>query len=217
MNLTPELLLSAYQRGIFPMAHQRRIYWYDPDPRGILPLDQFHVSHSLQRALKRVRVEQEDGSQVYLWSSRPRTPAIDDFVLTINRDFPAVITHCADPRRPGAWIDQTILNSYIQLHQAGHAHSIETWQNGQLVGGLYGVSLKGLFAGEAMFSQATNASKVALVYLVHHLRERGFVLLDVQFHTTHLSQFGVIEVPRATYQQLLAQALMVSPTFAPHK
>lgn len=195
------------------MAHQGEIYWYDPDPRAILPLDQFHVSRSLQRTMKRVRIEQADGSIDYFVPAEVRKSDKPEFLITVNRNFPAVINACADPSRQGTWIDEQILEAYINLHYAGFAHSVETWLDGELVGGLYGVGLNGLFAGESMFSRATDASKVALVYLVERMRQRGLVLLDVQFQTDHLSQFGVVEIPRRVYKRRLARALQKECSF----
>lgn len=195
------------------MAHQGEIYWYDPDPRAILPLDNFHVSRSLQRTMKRVQIEQPDGSIEYFVPAEVRQSDKTAYLITVNRDFPAVITACASPRRQGTWIDEQILEAYVNLHYAGFAHSVETWLDGELVGGLYGVSLNGLFAGESMFSRVTDASKAALVYLVERMRQQGLVLLDVQFQTNHLSQFGVIEIPRWQYKRRLAQALKVECRF----
>lgn len=191
MELTPQVLLSAYSQGVFPMAQEGEIYWYDPDPRTILPLDQFHISRSLRRTLKR-----------------------GHFSTTINQAFAAVISACASSGRPGGWIDNTIIQAYLNLHHIGFAHSVETWHDGVLVGGLYGVALRGLFAGESMFSHQSDASKVALVALVERLNARGFLLLDVQFQTSHLAQFGTIEIPRDHYKALLAQAMHVTPRFA---
>lgn len=193
MLLTPELLLSAYCQGIFPMAHDDEIYWYDPDPRAILPLDAFRVSRSLARAVRSGRFEvRRDG------------------------DFAAVIRACAAPDhgREETWISGDIIAAYEQLHALGFAHSVETWQDGVLVGGLYGVAVRGLFAGESMFSTARDASKVALVHLVTHLRDRQFALLDVQFMTDHLRRFGAIEISRAAYKARLKEALQSATSFA---
>ena len=217
MSLTPQLLLSGYAHGIFPMATDGEIYWYDPDPRAILPFNRFRMSRSLRRAMKWVRVRDELGeageSERYFWPTAVRQTKKDELLITANQDFHGVITACADPTRPGAWIDERIITAYTALHQAGFAHSVEVWQHGRLVGGLYGVALRGLFAGEAMFSHATDASKIALVYLVDRLQKRGFTLLDVQFQTDHLAQFGVTEVPRILYQQRLIEAMHVEVTF----
>ena len=187
MDLTPQLLINAYCQGIFPMAHEDgEIYWYDPDPRAILPLAEFHLSRSLARTVKK----------------RP-------FTLRINSDFEGVIRACADPDRAFGWISEEIIVAYTELHRLGFAHSVEAWQNGRLVGGLYGVAVGGLFAGESMFHYERDASKVALVHLVERLRRGGFCLLDIQFMTDHLAQFGAIEIPRATYQAKLRRALRI--------
>ncbi len=192
-NLTPELLVRAYCVGAFPMADGRDgpIYWYSPDPRAVIPLDTdgFKVPHSLQR---RVR------SGIYR--------------ITMDRAFEHVIRACAEPR-PGAvdtWINEKIIDTYLQLHHAGLAHSVEAWEEDQPdkpVGGLYGVALGGAYFGESMFHRQTDASKVCLVHLVEHLRARSFSLLDVQFVNPHLQQFGVIEIPRDDYLQELEHAL----------
>jgi leucyl/phenylalanyl-tRNA--protein transferase len=187
MLLTPDLLLSAYAQGIFPMAgDDDRIYWYDPDPRAILPLDKFHIPRSLKRTIRK-------GG------------------YTISRDsaFGEVIRACSAPAlgREETWINDEIIEAYEQLHQLGFAHSFEVWRNDLLIGGLYGVSLNGLYAGESMFSRERDASKVALVYLVAHLRQQGFILLDIQFLTEHLERFGAIEITRDEYKRSLAIAL----------
>lgn len=193
MELTPQLLLSAYCQGVFPMADEDgTIYWYDPDPRAILPLDRFHVSRSLRR-----KVRQED------------------FEVRLNSSFPAVIQACAQsgPDREETWISTEIIDDYIKLHQLGYAHSVETWIDGELVGGLYGVAVNGLFAGESMFSSKRDASKIALVFLVKHLRRRGFLLLDVQYMTDHLRRFGAIEISRADYHEQLTRAITLPVSF----
>lgn len=192
-RLSPDLLVSAYCQGVFPMAHDDgEIYWFDPDPRAILPLNSFHVSRSLKRTLKK----------------RP-------FRLTINHAFDDVITACAAsaPDRPKTWINDEIKDAYIALHELGLAHSVEAWQDGQLVGGLYGVAIQGLFAGESMFSLATDSSKITLVCLVNQLRQRRFRLLDIQFMTDHLRRFGAIEIPAWEYRRRLQQALQVDTSF----
>lgn len=211
MVLTPQLLINAYCRGIFPMSHNGQVYWYDPDPRAILPFNRLHISKSLRRSLKRTWVFQNGELKPLLDPDAPRKSDKSRFEMRINSDFYGVISACADPRRPGGWIDSQIMSSYMKLHDLGWAHSIETWQDGRLVGGLYGVAIRGFFAGESMFSLVPDASKVALVYLVEHMRQRGLKLLDVQFQTPHLSRLGVIEVPRPIYKQLLLDALKVSP------
>lgn len=191
--LNPTRLLLAYQRGIFPMAdRQGRIEWYDPDPRAILPLEDFHFSRSLQRTVRSGR-----------------------YTVQVNTAFREVMEACAEPApgREESWINPTIITAYCQLHAAGFAHSVECWQNGRLVGGLYGVALNSFFAGESMFSRQRDASKVALVHLVQRLKTRNFRLLDVQFTTPHLQQFGVIEISRRQYQARLAQAIAIPNHF----
>jgi leucyl/phenylalanyl-tRNA--protein transferase len=189
VKLTPELLLRAYASGVFPMAERRddlEIFWVEPKIRGIFPLDEFHISRSLAKRVKQ---------QI--------------FEIRFDSAFARVIAACALPRpgHPNTWINQTIEEAYIQLHEIGHAHSVECWQEGKLVGGLYGVSLGAAFFGESMFSLETDASKVALVHLVEHLRARSFKLLDAQFLTAHLKRFGAIEIPRDEYQLLLIDAV----------
>jgi leucyl/phenylalanyl-tRNA--protein transferase len=191
-RLTPQLLINAYSQGIFPMAEGDEIYWFDPDPRAIIPLNNFHVSRSLGRAVRQNRFE-----------------------VRLNTAFTAVMRACAAPKpgREGTWISEEFIAVYTHLHHLGFAHSVESWQDGVLVGGLYGVSVCGLFAGESMFSQTRDASKVALVHLVEHLKARNFVLLDTQFITEHLRQFGAIEIPRDDYEQRLAKAIERDCTF----
>lgn len=167
------------------------IFWYDPDPRAIIPLDAFHIARSLQRTIKRGIYE-----------------------VRCDTAFPQVIRACADVHKgEGVWITPTIIQGYTWLHRQGFAHSVETWRDGELMGGLYGVSVRGLFAGESMFSLEPDASKVAMVYLVEHLRERGFTLLDTQFMTEHLRRFGAIEIARSEYKERLAAALQVDTHF----
>jgi len=190
-----DLLISAYTRGWFPMAGEDGVTrWYSPDPRGIIPLDEFHVSARLARVVRSGR-----------------------FDIQIDRAFAEVIRACADadrdPDDPGSWISEEIEESYLALHEVGVAHSVEAWQEGQLVGGLYGVALGGAFFGESMFHRATDASKVALVALVDRLRARGYALLDTQWVTEHLKQFGAREVPRSYYLQLLDRSLQLSCEF----
>jgi leucyl/phenylalanyl-tRNA--protein transferase len=186
MDLTADLLVGAYCQGIFPMADpEGTVRWFDPDPRAILPLDQFHVSHSLQRAIRQRRYE-----------------------ITVNRDFSAVMRACASaPGRHETWISPAFIRAYEELHALGFAHSVEAWHDGRLAGGLYGVAINGLFAGESMFSLERDASKLALVYLVERLCSRDFQLLDVQFMTEHLRSFGAIEIRRRDYKRLLHSAL----------
>lgn len=190
-----DLLVSAYASGWFPMAVEPgEIRWYSPDPRGIIPLDRFHVPSRLARVLRSGRFE-----------------------VAIDRDFEGVIRACATVDRgepeEGTWIDDEIRASYVALHAAGLAHSVEVWQGERLVGGLYGVALGGAFFGESMFHTATGASKVALVALVDRLQLRGYRLLDIQWVTPHLQQFGATEVPRRRYLKLLESALAVSASF----
>jgi len=190
-----ELLVSAYSSGWFPMAvDDGDIRWYSPDPRGIIPLDAFHVPSRLARVIRSGR-----------------------FRIEIDRDFASVIRACAKADRSvedsGTWIDGEILTSYIALHEQGLAHSVEAWQGDTLVGGLYGVALGGAFFGESMFHRVTDASKVALAALVERMSARGLTLLDVQWVTPHLEQFGAIEVPRGDYLQLLQDALLVDARF----
>ena len=193
MKLTPDLLLSAYCQGVFPMADvDGTIYWYDPDPRAILPLDQFHVPRRLARTVRQ-----------------------KVFEIRVDTAFQRVMEACAAPApgRETSWINDELIAVYTQLHRAGFAHSVEAWQKGKLAGGLYGITIQGLFAGESMFSRERDASKVALVHLVERLRRGGFVLLDTQFYTPHLARFGVVEIRRAEYKRRLREALKVSASF----
>ncbi|MGB0671365.1 MAG: leucyl/phenylalanyl-tRNA--protein transferase [Rhodospirillales bacterium] len=194
-ELSPELLLRAYASGIFPMAENRDdpdVFWVDPRERGVLPLDGFHIPRSLRKTLKKNR-----------------------FTLTCNRAFDAVIEGCAESAegRSETWINAQIVRAYCRLHALGFAHSVETWEDGRLVGGLYGVAIGGAFCGESMFSRATDASKVALVQLVARLRLGGYVLLDTQFITDHLKRFGAIEIPSRDYLQRLDAALAIDAHF----
>ncbi len=188
-RLSPQLLLRAYSAGIFPMAESRDdpdVFWVDPKERGILPLDAFHVPRSLRKTVRR-----------------------KSFEIRCDTAFPQVIHACAEEMeaRTETWINDKIIESYIELHEMGFAHSVESWWNGQLVGGLYGVALGGAFCGESMFSRRTDASKVALVHLVARLRAGGFTLLDTQFVTDHLRRFGCVEIPARTYLERLDAAL----------
>ncbi len=194
-ELTVDLLLAAYASGIFPMAESaddEDVFWVDPEQRGIIPLDRLHIPRRLARTIKQGRYE-----------------------VSMDRDFAGVIDACAAATtdRPSTWINGTIRDLYVQMHERGHAHSVETWQDGTLVGGLYGIAINGAFFGESMFSRAPDASKVALVHLVNHLRARGFVLLDTQFVTEHLRQFGAIEIPRTEYRRRLQAALAKDVSF----
>ena len=187
--LTPEVLLSAYAQGLFPMAERRddpTLFWVSPDKRGVIPLDGFHVPKRLARTVR---------------SSRYR--------VTSDQAFMDVMRACAMPApgREQTWINDEILRLYTGLHAGGHAHSIECWEGEELAGGLYGVSLGAAFFGESMFSANRDASKVALVALVEMLREGGFLLLDTQFLTPHLAQFGAYEIPREDYLARLHTAI----------
>ncbi len=189
--LTPELLLRAYAAGIFPMAEAADdpdVFWVDPEQRGILPLDGFHLPRRLARTLRQ-----------------------DIFDVRCDAAFEAVVRGCAEPtpERPKTWINEEIVRLYVALHRLGFAHSVEAWRDGELVGGLYGVALGAAFFGESMYSRVTDASKVALAHLVARLRLGGFRLLDTQFVTEHLQQFGAIEISRAQYHRLLAAALPI--------
>jgi leucyl/phenylalanyl-tRNA---protein transferase len=189
----PEELLRCYAHGVFPMAEARdddRVFLVEPDQRGVIPLDAFHIPSRLRRTVR-----------------------AEPFEVRLNTAFDAVLDACAAPGkdREDTWINGPIRSLYLQLHARGHAHSLECWKDEALVGGLYGVSLGGAFFGESMFSRARDASKVALVHLVARLRHAGFVLLDAQFLTEHLSQFGAIETPQAAYLRRLKPALAASP------
>ncbi len=195
IEITPEMMLRAYRLGLFPMAESRdsdTLYWLDPELRGVIPLDGFHVPRRLARTIRQGR-----------------------FLVTADRAFPRVLGLCAAPRRGSfdSWINAEITALFTALHGQGHAHSVETWLDGELVGGLYGVSIGGAFFGESMFSRETDASKVALVHLVARLRLGGYALLDAQFTTEHLAQFGTQEVPRAAYKARLTRALEVPARF----
>jgi len=191
-QMTAGLLLRAYAMGYFPMGDPEtgQIDWYNPDPRGHLPLDGFRASASLRKTLRR-----------------------GVFEVRADRAFEEVMRACAQPRptQPETWINEEIIAVYTRLHRAGWAHSVEAWRAGQLVGGLYGVSIRGAFFGESMFSRphlgGTDSSKVCLVRLVEHLRARGYTLLDTQFVNEHLQQFGCVAIPRADYLRRLARAI----------
>ncbi|MFT4286389.1 leucyl/phenylalanyl-tRNA--protein transferase [Nocardioides sp.] len=192
-DLAPGTLLAAYRRGLFPMPGERRrdYLWFSPVRRGILPLDGLKTSKSLRRSAR-------------------------DFEIRVDTAFEEVVAACGDPRRPQGWIDERIQTAYGDLHRLGWAHSVEAWRDGELAGGLYGVSIGGLFAGESMFHRQRDASKVALVGLVALLRSDGVEgrLLDVQWSTPHLASLGVVEVPRRSYLELLAAALELPDAFA---
>lgn len=188
-GITVDILLRAYSAGLFPMADSAddpELFWVEPEIRGIIPLDDFHVSKSLAKAMRK----------------KP-------FDIRFNTAFEAVMAGCAAaaPDRPSTWINATIRKLYTELHQIGRAHSVEAWEGKELVGGLYGVSLGAAFFGESMFSRRTNASKICLVHLVERLKASGFVLLDTQFTTEHLKTFGAIDVPKQDYAKMLDLAV----------
>ena len=190
-DLTPELLLHGYSIGIFPMAEHRddpEIFWVDPRRRGVFPLDGFHISRSLSRAMRRTR-----------------------FTITTNTAFNDVVAGCAD--RADTWINAEIFSLYAQLHTLGHAHALEVWEDDMLVGGVYGVTLGRAFFGESMFSRRDNASKIALGCLVDRLNRGGFTLFDTQFLTPHLASLGAQEITRAAYHARLEMALMKTADF----
>jgi leucyl/phenylalanyl-tRNA---protein transferase len=190
-----ETLLNAYASGIFPMAESADdlgFFWVKPEVRGIIPLDQFHIPSRLKRTI-----------------------ANRIFEIRINYSFVEVLNCCAEntPLRSKTWINKTIMDAYIGLHEIGHCHSVEAWANNCLVGGLYGVTLGGVFFGESMFSRQSDASKVCLVHLVERLKTRGFSLLDTQFTTDHLSRFGAIDIAQHEYEILLERAILSEKTF----
>ncbi len=188
--LTTKLLVEAYSNSYFPMADSRNgpIWWYSPDPRAVIPLDGFRISRSLRQRVRK-----------------------GTYQISIDTAFEDVIKACAE--REETWISDEIIGAYVALHRDGYAHSVESWDEGTLAGGLYGVSIRGAFFGESMFSRRTDASKVALVALVEHLRKRGFVLLDSQFINDHIRQFGTREIPRAEYLRHLRMALKAETNF----
>ncbi len=197
IKLTPEIVLRAYAAGIFPMAESHDdndLFWVDPEMRGVFPLDALHVSRSLKKRIRQKRFE-----------------------IRYNTNFTAIIRACAESSedRHETWINSEIIRLYTRLFYMGHAHTVECWQEDELVGGLYGISLKGAFFGESMFSHKSDASKIALVHLIARLIEDGFTLLDTQFVTEHLSSLGAIEIPRDDYHKLLDSALMVDAHFNP--
>lgn len=188
-TITPDILLRAYSIGLFPMAESAddpEIFWVEPEVRGVLPLEDFHISKSLAKAIRR----------------RP-------FDIRMDTVFDRVIDLCAEAAedRPNTWINATIRLLYSELHRMGHAHSVEAWEGEELVGGLYGVSLGSAFFGESMFSRRTNASKICLVHLVERLRAKNFTLLDTQFTTEHLKTFGAVDVPKEEYLEMLKEAV----------
>ncbi|MEM6727713.1 MAG: leucyl/phenylalanyl-tRNA--protein transferase [Pseudomonadota bacterium] len=191
MILSPELLLKAYQVGIFPMSearHATTLFWVDPERRGVMPLDGLHVSRSLRRAVRR-----------------------QDYDVRVNSDFAGVLDGCA--ARPETWINDELRALYLALHLQGHAHSLEIWGENGIAGAIFGVTIGGAFFGESMFSARTNGSKIAMVYLVDRLRRAGFALFDTQFITAHLASLGAVEISRATYRAELERALLLSADF----
>ncbi|MBE1292760.1 MAG: leucyl/phenylalanyl-tRNA--protein transferase [Shimia sp.] len=184
-EVTPDLLMRAYGMGVFPMSENRDdpdIFWVDPIRRGIFPLDSFHISRSLAKRIRR-----------------------GGYTVSLNADFEGVLDGCAD--REETWINAQIRALYVALYARGEAHSLEVWDRDKLIGGVYGVTLGGAFFGESMFSRKTDASKIALAYLIEHLRRCGFTLFDTQFVTDHLISLGAIEIPRADYHKMLTWAL----------
>ena len=196
-QIPADLLLKAYASGVFPMAESAsdpEVFWVRPEVRGIIPLDGFHVPKSLAKAMRKSL-----------------------FDIRFDFDFEATIDACAEKReeRRSTWINAPIREAYTRLHRMGHAHSVEAWRGERLAGGLYGVSLGRVFFGESMFSKETDASKICLARLVERLRARGFALLDTQFTTEHLKRFGAVDVPRAKYEAMLAEALKGEAVFHP--
>lgn len=194
-ELTPDILIRTYAAGIFPMAESAddpTLFWVDPDKRGVLPIDGFHITRKLQKKLRR-----------------------NPFEIRCDTAYEAVIRACGAyrPERPKTWINSEIIRLYSGLFAMGHAHSVETWLDGRLVGGLYGVSIAGAFFGESMFSTETDASKIALCHLIARLRRGGYTLLDTQFTTSHLIGFGALEIERADYRRQLTAALQVRANF----
>jgi len=191
MELSPQLLLHAYAMGVFPMAESQddpTVMWIEPKLRGVFPLDAFHISRSLAKAIQKA-----------------------DYEVAINRDFGAIVDACSN--RDETWINSSIRKGYMDLHAAGHAHSLEVWRDDTLTGGVYGVTLGGAFFGESMFSRATNASKIALAYLVSHLKKCGFALFDTQFLTPHLATLGAIEITQEDYLERLQSAIRLETSF----
>lgn len=184
-RLDPDAILAAYTQGAFPMTDPDGVTrWYTADPRGVIPLDQFHIPDNLRRLVAQRR-----------------------FDVRINSDFERTMRACMSARPDGSWISEPLIQAYVDLHQRRVAHSVETWEGTELVGGLYGVAIGGAFFGESMFHTRSNASKVALVGLVERLRERDFLLLDTQASTPHLKRFGCVEIPARQYMRLLNAAI----------
>lgn len=194
VDLDPQTLLSAYLRGVFPMADSRgTVRWYTADPRGVIPLDGFHVPRSLAQFMRSRNFP---------------------FEVRINTAFEATMRACMECRAGRTWISEELIAAYMRLHRLGFAHSVEVWRDGVLVGGLYGVAIGAAFFGESMFHRQRDASKVALVKLVERLRQRGFELLDTQASTPHLERFGCVEIPAVDYLRLLRRAVVKQCTFA---
>lgn len=194
-KIEPDLLLRAYSIGVFPMAESKDepgVMWIKPEERGIIPLESFHIPRSLAKFLRK-----------------------NPFDIRVNTAFADVLAACAEETadRPETWINESIEQAYTALHRRGFCHSVEAWRDEELVGGLYGVSLGGAFFGESMFSRTDHASKACLVALVDRMRARGYQLLDTQFTTEHLKRFGAIDIPQAEYEELLAEALTITPSF----
>jgi leucyl/phenylalanyl-tRNA---protein transferase len=187
--LSPSLLIAAYARGFFPMAHDDGLlYWHDPDPRAVFPLDAVRPNARLSTFIR-----------------------AQGYRCTVDHRFEAVMRACAD--RESTWITEEMILAYTELHRAGYAHSVETWKDGELIGGIYGLSLGGAFFGESMFSRATNASKVAFHHLAEHLRQQGFTLFDSQYINDHTRSLGAVEIPRSQFGAMLAEALSVNTHF----
>jgi len=192
MRLDPETLLNAYANGVFPMGDESgRIRWYSANPRGVMPLNAFHVPQTLRQTVRQGKFE-----------------------IRINHDFEAAMRACMQARIERTWINDELISAYVRLYELGHAHSVEAWRNGELAGGLYGVSLGAAFFGESMFHRERDASKVALVHLVDRLKERSFELLDTQATTSHLKRFGAIDIPARDYLLRLRKALQSEREFA---
>jgi leucyl/phenylalanyl-tRNA--protein transferase len=195
-SLDPQTLLAAYAQGAFPMADRDgRISWYTADPRGVLPLESFHVPRTLRQVVR-------------------KPPESGGFLVRIDHDFEAAMRGCMEARSDGTWINEDLIAAYVRLHRLGFAHSVECYRDGQLAGGLYGVSLGGAFFGESMFHRVKDASKVALVHLVDRLSRRDYELLDTQAVTEHLRRFGCVEIPAAQYLAKLQSAIRLTRTFA---
>lgn len=196
LEITPDMLIKAYAVGVFPMAEDRddpELFWLDPRMRGILPFEEFHIPRRLKRTIRQQKYD-----------------------VTFNVDFSAVMEGCAEvtTTRPQTWINDQIFDLYTALHMKGHAHSVEVWEKDELVGGLYGVSLGGAFFGESMFSRRKDTSKIALVHMMARLSKAGYILMDTQFITDHLQQFGAKEIPRDEYRKKLETALRLPASFA---